>query len=413
VSTDPFRLSRRQLFGSSALASLGALSVAATTEGLDPSLATAAGLNGTIPFNGTHQAGIATPPQGYLCLATFDVGAVAPATLRSVLNTWSSAALQMSLGKPIQGTSNPAYPPADTGEALDHGAANLTVTIGYGPSLFRSSLGLAGTAPAALRPLPSFSGDQIDASVSDGDIVIQACADDPQVAFHAVHTLARLGLGTMSLRTIQSGFGRTSVITSTQATERNLMGFKDGTNNLLADDPASLDRFVWITGSSPSFMDGGTIMVYRRIRTRLELWNATSLTDQQEAVGRFKISGAPLTGTHEHDPADFAAQGTHGLPVIPYGAHIRVASAQANDGVKILRRGYGFTDGIDSATGELDAGLVFICFQRDPISQFAAIQRRLSTSDTMSTYLVHTATGVFACPRGLSPGQGWGAQLYS
>ena len=99
--------------------------------------------------------------------------------------------------------------------------------------------------------------------------------------------------------------------------------------------------------------------------------------------------------------------------MIPYGAHIRVASAQANDGAKILRRGYGFTDGIDSATGELDAGLVFICFQRDPISQFAAIQRRLSTSDTMSTYLVHTATGVFACPRGLSPGQGWGAQLYS
>jgi deferrochelatase/peroxidase EfeB len=413
VSADRFRLSRRQLFGSSALASLGALSVAATAEGLPSAAAGAADHRGTIAFNGAHQAGITTPPQGYLCLATFDVAPVAPATLRSTLNAWSSAALQMTKGKPIQGTSNPAYPPADTGEALDHGAANLTVTIGYGPSLFRSALGLSDAAPAALRPLPGFTGDQLDLAISDGDIVIQACADDPQVAFHAVHTLARLGLGTIALRAIQSGFGRTSVTTSAQVTERNLMGFKDGTNNLLADDPASLDRYVWIKGSTPSFMEGGTIMVYRRIRTRLELWNATSLTDQQQAVGRYKISGAPLTGTSEHDAADFAAQGTHGLPVIPFGAHIRVASAQANDGAKILRRGYGFTDGIDSATGELDAGLVFICFQRDPISQFAAIQRRLSASDTMSTYLVHTATGVYACPGGLSTGQGWGTQLYA
>ena len=407
------RLSRRQLFGSSALASLGVLSAsAASTLGASQAGATERG--GSVPFRGKHQAGIATSPQGYLALATFDVGDVTPSALRSTLDQWSSAAERLTTGQPLPGTANPQFPPADTGEALDRGPANLTVTIGYGSSLFRSSLGLNRSKPATLRSLPAFPGDQLDPSRSDGDIVVQACADDPQVAFHAVHALARIGLGTIALRAIQSGFGRTSVTTSQEVTERNLLGFKDGTNNLLSDQPGQFDEFVWSDGrGEPSFMKGGTVMVYRRIRTRLELWNATSLNDQEQAVGRFKVSGAPLTGAKEHDPIDFEATGTHGLPVIPFGAHVRVASPQANDGVKILRRGYGFTDGVDPTTGELDAGLVFVCFQQDPHRQFAAIQNRLASNDTLSTYLVHTASGVFACPGGLQSDAGWGSQLFA
>ena len=407
------RLSRRQLFGSSALASLGVLGASAASP-LELSAAGAADLGGIVPFRGAHQAGIATPPQGYLTLATFDVDDVTPSVLRSTLDQWSSAAERLSTGQPLVGTADPQFPPADTGEALDRGPANLTVTVGYGPSLFRSSLGLRASKPTTLTALPAFPGDQLDPSRSDGDIVVQACADDPQVAFHAVHTLARIGLGTIGLRAIQSGFGRTSVTSSSQVTERNLLGFKDGTNNVLADQPGQFDEFVWSDGrGEPAFMRGGTVMVYRRIRTRLELWNATSLNDQQQAIGRFKVSGAPLTGTHEHDPIDFAATGTHGLPVIPFGAHVRVASPQANGGVKILRRGYGFTDGVDMSTGELDAGLVFVCFQQDPNRQFSTIQRRLSSNDTLSSYLIHTASGVYACPGGLESEAGWGAQLFS
>ena len=228
------------------------------------------------------------------------------------------------------------------------------------------------------------------------------------MAFHAVHELARLGLGTVELRALQIGFGRTSSTTLAQPTPRNLMGFKDGTHNVVASDTAALAEHVWVPADEPqAWLRGGTYLVARRIRMRLEAWAATSLADQQGAVGRFKDSGAPLSGTREHDAADFLATGVHGLPLIPHGAHVRVASAQANGGVRILRRGYGFAGGVDPTTGELDAGLFFISFQRDP-AQFAALQRRLSASDLLHRYLVHTSSAVFAVPRGLEPGEGWG-----
>jgi deferrochelatase/peroxidase EfeB len=302
--------------------------------------------------------------------------------------------------------------PADTGEATGRGPSNLTLTIGFGASLFRHSLGLEQARPSGLVDIPAFPGDQLEANRSGGDLAVQICGDDPQVVFHALHTLARLGLGTVSLRCIQHGFGRTSVTSTSQKTERNLLGFKDGTNNLLSSDTSGMNRFVWVNDPrQPTWMQGGTYLVNRRIRTRLELWNETPLGIQQDVIGRFRSSGAPLSGHREHDRVDLAAQSSVGQPVIPTGAHIRVASPSANGGERILRRGYGFTDGVDPVTGELDAGLVFICFQRDPQRQFIAIQERLSASDTLHGYLIHTASGLYACPRGLRPGEGWGQML--
>lgn len=403
------RLSRRQLFGSSALAATGVLA----TSGLQNGSADAAtDASSSTTFFAEHQAGIATPAQDHLALATFDLGDATRSEVRAVLDAWSTAGAAMTAGRPAGSRLPAAMPPADTGEALDRGPANLTMTIGYGAAFFSHQLGTARERPRGLIDIPAFPGDQLDRTRSDGAIVLQACADDPQVAFHAVHTAARLALGVLEPRAIQLGFGRTSATVDGQSSERNLLGFKDGTNNLRAQDTGDMSRFVWAGAEAgPSWMQGGTYMVNRRIRMRLELWGATSLDQQQAAIGRYRASGAPLSGSKEHDPVDLGATGLHDVPLIPIGAHIRVASPTANAGEKILRRGYGFADGIDPLTGELDAGLVFLCFQRDPATQFVAIQRRLSANDTLHHYLVHTASGLYAVPRGLHSGEGWGSQV--
>jgi deferrochelatase/peroxidase EfeB len=99
--------------------------------------------------------------------------------------------------------------------------------------------------------------------------------------------------------------------------------------------------------------------------------------------------------------------------VIPLDSHIRLASPVNNGGQAILRRGYSYGEGIEPATGELDAGLLFIGFQRSPRRQFIPLQRRLSSSDALSRFTVHTSSAIFACPPGALPGGFPGELLFA
>ena len=99
--------------------------------------------------------------------------------------------------------------------------------------------------------------------------------------------------------------------------------------------------------------------------------------------------------------------------MIPADAHIRLAAPATNDGIQILRRGYSFTDGFDPELGQLDAGLFFIAFQRDPHKQFAAIQRRLGTTDELNEYIKHVGSALFAVPPGVRPGGSIGDGLFT
>ncbi|HEU4737441.1 MAG TPA: iron uptake transporter deferrochelatase/peroxidase subunit [Solirubrobacterales bacterium] len=397
-------LTRRRLLASAGVGAAGiglggAAGYLVGTENAEASDGT-----GSVPFYGDHQAGIATPAQDRLHFAAFDLVDPSPAALRELLQEWSAAAAEMTAGQMV-GDANSVQlaPPDDTGETVGLLPSRLTVTIGFGPGLFeRRGLGLSGKRPAALRELPPLPADELNAGESGGDLCVQACSDDPQVAFHAVRNLARIGRGTVVMRWSQLGFGRTASTSRGQETPRNLMGFKDGTANIKAEDTEAMNRFVWVGGEGPAWMRGGTYLVTRRIRMLLEIWDRSALADQERTIGRDKYRGAPLGGSEEFEPLDLEAE-KDGRPVIPVDAHVRLASADANDGERILRRGYSFTDGVDESLGELEAGLFFISFQRDP-GQFVTIQRRLGSLDSLNEYIKHVGSAVFAIPPGARSG---------
>jgi len=411
-------LTRRQLIAAGTGGAVG-LAVGASGGYALGSESGSAEAAATVPFHGEHQAGIVTPAQDRLVFGAFDLTVSTAGELAELLSEWTAAAAQMTAGQVIGPASEADdAPPPDTGEALGLAAARLTITFGLGPTVFeqdgRDRLGLARRRPALLTPLGALPGDRLEAQISDGDVCVQACANDPQVAFHAVRNLARVGRNGAVLRWTQLGFGRTSATTSTQSTPRNLQGFKDGTNNLHGDDPAQMRRYVWVAGEEPQrWFRSGTYMVTRRIRMLLEEWDRDTLGDQQKVIGRFKASGAPLTGRREHDPVDLSAMNADAEPVVPHNAHIRLAAPSTNEDQRILRRGYSFTDGIDDVTGELDAGLFFICFQRDPHRQFAAIQRQLGSRDALNEYIQHRSSALFAIPPGIAPGRFVAQGLFS
>ena len=242
---------------------------------------------------------------------------------------------------------------------------------------------------------------------------VQACADDPQVTFHAIRDLARIGRGIVAIRWAQLGFGRTSSTVASQATPRNLLGFLDGTNNVHGDDEPTMDEHIWVGGGDdPAWMQAGSYLVARRIRMRIEAWDRNSRGDQEATIGRHKLTGAPLTGTSEHDTVDLTALGSDGKPVIPLAAHIRLAAPATNGGIRLLRRGYSFTDGIDGQTGQLDGGLFFVCYQRDPRTGFVPVQTRLAASDALNEYIQHVGSGLFAVPPGIAAGGYIGQTLF-
>ncbi|MFJ8019702.1 iron uptake transporter deferrochelatase/peroxidase subunit [Streptomyces sp. NPDC096311] len=408
--------SRRSLIGwggaglaLGAAAAGGAVAMTRTGNDVDPA---GAETGAAIAFHGAHQAGIATPVQDRLHFASFDVKTEDRAEFVQMLKDWTAAARRMTAGHAV---GEGAYgglaeaPPDDTGEALGLKPSRLTLTIGFGPSLFEKygeKFGLAGQRPEALVDLPSFPGDNLEKTRSDGDLCVQACADDPQVAVHAIRNLARIGFGKVAIRWSQLGFGKTSSTTPDAQTPRNLMGFKDGTRNIAGTEPDRLKKFVWVgEDEGPAWMTGGSYLVARRIRMNIETWDRTSLQEQEDVFGRDKGEGAPVGKAKERDEPF--------LKAMKPDAHVRLAHPDSNDGITLLRRGYSFTDGTDGL-GRLEAGLFFLAYQRDVRKGFIPVQRSLARSDALNEYIQHVSSAVFAVPPGvLDKDDWWGRALFS
>jgi deferrochelatase/peroxidase EfeB len=420
----PRGLSRRGLLGlaGAGVAGLG-LGIAGDRAALAAQAAAAdTSPDAVYPFYQEHQAGIVTPAQDRLHFAAFDVtDGTSRADLIELMQDWTVAAALMTAGKDVgsYGAVSGPYdaPPEDTGEALGLPPAGLTITFGFGPSLFQTAegvdrFGLASRRPAELVELPHFPGDMLEDARTGGDLCIQACADDPQVAVHAIRNLSRIAFGRAAIRWSQLGFGRTSSTSTSQATPRNLFGFKDGTANIKAEEPAAVTEHLWVGGTDgPAWLTGGSYLVARRIRMTIETWDRTSLREQETVIGRTKGEGAPLSGGTEFTEPDFALAGRADRPLIDAAAHVRLAHPDQNAGIRILRRGYNFVDGNDSL-GRLDAGLFFISFQRTPAS-FTTVQLNLARNDALNEYLRHVGSALFAVPPGAAKGSYVGAGLFA
>ncbi len=368
----------------------------------------------TEAFRGPHQSGIVTPAQDRMVFATFQATTDDRHALADMLTTWTAQAEAMTAGDLVPGGfSGQMRPTADTGEAYGLPPAHLTVTVGYGPNLFDKRFGLSDKKPKELVQLPRFPGDEIRPEISEGDICLQACANDPMVAYHAIHELTRSGVGVVTPRLVQIGFGRTSSTSTSQATARNLMGFKDGTRNLKSEEKSLVDKWVWSKGSGPTaWMSGGSFLIARKIKMLVENWDRETRQDQENTFGRAKDTGASFGADSEFATPKFDAKGPDGEPIIPLDAHMRRASPEENGGVHLLRRGYNFADGVDPVTGDLNSGLFFIAYTSAP-EHFERVQGHVAKLDGLNEYIRHISSSVFACPRGLRRDETWANQLFT
>jgi deferrochelatase/peroxidase EfeB len=418
--------------------------------GLGRQAAQAAEPADAMPFWGAHQAGIITPQQKHCCFMAFDLHTDSKADLVALLRAWTLAASRMAAGLPAgeaedafspvpragqRGTaSDEAYddlPPdqpglasrveSDTGEAAGLSPAHLTITFGFGAALFdaggQDRFGLAKHRPEALVDLPVFPGDQLVPAISGGDLSVQACADDPQRAFHAVRQLARIAGEVAAIRWMQQGF---LPDTPKGQTPRNLMGFRDGTINPSPSDLATLAQHVWVGQEGPDWMQGGSYQVNRRIRIALERWDRMKTGFQEQTIGRAKASGAPLGAAHEADPLPLEKTDRNSTPLIAEGAHVRIAAPEANHGAQMLRRGYSYQDGVNLVAErwppwhqglEYDAGLLFIAYQRDVRMSFIPMYEKMARHDMLNQFITHVSSALFACPAGMRPGEYIGQRL--
>ncbi len=346
-----------------------------------------------ISFYGKHQAGITTPMQKNIYFVVLDLRTTDKNELIQLFKDWTDYSQKLVNGELVKKDgSNALLPPSDTGETVGLNPYRLTLTFGISAS-FLTKLGLEKKRPKLFRDLPAFPKEQLREQYTGGDIVIQACADDEQVAFHAVRNLIRKGRNKVTMKWSQSGF---AAIGDRMETPRNLFGFKDGTANVTSEK--DFNKVVW--ADSQDWMNNGSYMAVRRIIMHLETWDRTNLQEQENTFGRYKESGAPFGKKNEFDEVD--------LSLLPVDSHVRLAKEVD---LPILRRSYSYSDGIDPKTGQFDAGLLFIAFQKDP-DRFVKIQTNLGADDKMNEYVTHIGSGLFACFGGVKEGGYIGQDLF-
>ncbi|WP_435225278.1 iron uptake transporter deferrochelatase/peroxidase subunit [Streptomyces sp. Tue6028] len=355
-----------------------------------------------VMFHGKHQPGITTALQARGHLVAFDLAAGAGRKeAAALLRRWSATAQRLMAGEPAAQD--------DTDVARDAGPSSLTVTFGFGHSFFART-GLEKQRPVALDPLPDFSSDHLDKARSNGDLWVQIGANDALVAFHALRAVQKDAGNAARVRWQMNGFNRSPGATGRPMTARNLMGQVDGTRNPKPSE-SDFDRRVFVPDAGePAWMANGSYAVVRRIRMLLDDWEKLSPGAQEDVIGRKKATGAPLSGGTETTPMDLDKTDADGNLVVPINAHARITRPDQNGGAAMLRRPFSFHDGIDT-DGVPDAGLLFVCWQADPLRGFVPVQRKLDRGDALSTFVRHESSGLFAVPGGAATGEYVGQRL--
>ncbi|AJE33345.1 iron-dependent peroxidase, protein [Corynebacterium humireducens NBRC 106098 = DSM 45392] len=346
-----------------------------------------------VPFDGERQAGISTPAQANLNLVGFNlVDGVDRGAVARLMRSWSEDSRRLCTGETPLGSLEPELVVAPS---------NLTITCGFGPRVFEV-IDAVDKRPEWLQPLPEYKLDQLEDRWGQTDLVVQICSDDPIMLAHATRHLVRSGMDYARVFWMQQGFLRAYGAHKPGETPRNLFGQVDGTVN-----PRSEEEFneqVWIADGAPEWMQGSTSMVVRRINMNMDTWEMLDRPSREEAMGRKLDTGAPLTGEDEFDEPDFTATDKFGLPVIDQQSHVfRAKPAEGHPEQRIKRRAYNYDIAPEPGSEQLsNSGLVFLCFQKDPLLQYDPIQKRLDEADRLNEWITHIGSAVYWIPPGTS-----------
>ena len=356
---------RRLLKGIGALALAGSCPVAhAQKTQSAPGTLSPDARNEKQPFYGEHQAGILTPQQAAMMLVAFDVLASDKADLERLFRLLTQRFAFLTQGGAAPETPNPRLPPLDSGILGGYIAPdNLTITLSVGHSLFDERFGLAPQMPKKLQKMTRFPNDSLDAALCHGDVLLQICANTQDTVIHALRDIIKHTPDLLSVRWKREGFISDHAARSKgKETPINLLGFKDGTAN-----PDS--------------------------QFRVEFWDRTPLKEQQTIFGRDKQTGAPLGMQHEHDVPDYASDPEG--KVIALDSHIRLANPRTaeSESSLMLRRGYSYSLGVTNS-GQLDMGLLFVCYQHDLEKGFLTVQKRLN-GEALEEYVKPIGGGYF------------------
>ncbi|WP_461169409.1 Dyp-type peroxidase [Arthrobacter sp. Z1-15] len=394
--------SQRTASGGAEAGDAGQLAAEGRDSGLD-----ATGVNGTtvVPFYGARQAGIETPAQAHAVFLALDLKpGLTAQRLAALLRLLTEDAAALTQGRPAL---------ADTEPELAVQPAGLTVTFAFGPALV--ALAAPDKSPPWLKPLPAFGIDRLKPEYSGGDLLIQICGDDPLALAHARRMLLKDSRSFAALRWVQPGFLHAYGSGQAGETPRNLFGQKDGSGNPRVGS-AEFERVVWGDAAVKPWLENGTSLVIRRIAMNLDTWDELDRRGREESVGRTLASGAPLTGSSEHDEPDFTARSRLGFPVIADSSHLRRARPD-DERQRIFRRPYNYDDAPTAADGTeggiSNSGQIFVSYQADVDRQFVPIQQRLDQLDILNEWTVPVGSAVFAVPPGAREGGFIGEQLFS
>lgn len=374
------KVTRRALLGS-ALAGAGLVGVGfRSLAGPGPDVH----LHGedTLPVHGPHQPGVTAPMVAHERLYAFN--------LKRETDREALERLFRILTADIESLTQGEGPIADTEPELAEVPARLSITVGFGPELVNRVAPQA--RPEWLDALPPFTRDELDPAFSGGDLLLIIASDDPTTIAHAARMLTKTVRTFADPHWRQDGFRRARGSEPDGRTMRNLMGQVDGTINPHPED----DDFAGLVWLQDGWLDGGTAVVIRRIRMEMDTWDQVDRIGREATIGRDLAVGAPLTGTNEFDEPDLDAKDSLGFHIIPDFAHIRRARSD-DPHERIYRRAINYDDGDEQ-------GLLFVCYQRDPLKQFVPIQQRLDELDLLNEWVTHVGSAVFAIPPGWQPG---------
>ncbi|WNP33081.1 iron uptake transporter deferrochelatase/peroxidase subunit [Enterobacter kobei] len=351
----------------------------------------------TQPFYGAHQAGILTPQQASMMLVAFDVLASDKADLQRLFRLLTQRIAFLTTGGPAPDTPNPRLPPTDSGILGEFIAPdNLTITVSLGKSLFDERFGLAAHAPRKLQKMTRFPNDSLDAALCHGDLLLQICANTADTVIHALRDIIKYTPDLLSVRWKREGFISAHAARSKgKETPINLLGFKDGTANPDSQNATLMNNVVWVQPGQdePAWTAGGSYQAVRIIQFHVEFWDRTPLKEQQTIFGRDKHSGAPLGMQHEHDVPDYSRDPDG--DVIALDSHIRLANPRTPETQSslMMRRGYSYSLGVTNS-GQLDMGLLFVCYQHDLEKGFLTVQKRLN-GEALEEYIKPIGGGYF------------------